>query len=331
MGVNEKVVLCIICVASASVSTAAAVEQINQAILDNDNPKLAALLREDPRLVNQRNDLGETPLHVAAGDSFQERAQAAELLLRSGADVNARAKSSGETPLHGAAARGYKEVAALLIDFGADVNTRDARGRTPLNYAAAYNNREVAGLLLARGATLDASDAVALGKVGRLQELLERDPSLSNARGGVWDKPLLEIAAARRQRETANLLLAYGARVDIYLACALGRLDEVRRFLEVDPRLLSSDDRAGQTPLDWAVRGGQKEVAEFLLARGADINAGPEGFTPLCVAAEVGDKQMAKLLFTHGAGKDTRVKIRALQVAMARHHEEIANLLRNLN
>jgi len=107
MGVNEKVVLCIICVASASVSTAAAVEQINQAILDNDIPKLAALLREDPRLVNQRNDLGETPLHVAAGGSFQERAQAAELLLRSGADLNARAKSSGETPLHGAAARGY--------------------------------------------------------------------------------------------------------------------------------------------------------------------------------------------------------------------------------
>ncbi len=58
MRVNEKVVLCIICVASASVSTAAAVEQINQAILDNDIPKLAALLREDPSLVNPKKRPG---------------------------------------------------------------------------------------------------------------------------------------------------------------------------------------------------------------------------------------------------------------------------------
>src|SRR2546426_6140002 len=98
MLVNEKVVLCIICVASASVSTAAAVEQINQAILDNDIPKLAALLREDPRVVNPRKDLGETPLHVAAGGRFPERAQAPELPLRSGAGVNARAQTSRGTP-----------------------------------------------------------------------------------------------------------------------------------------------------------------------------------------------------------------------------------------
>lgn len=76
-------------------------------------------------------ELGLTPLHGAA---LTNRAEAAELLIRRGADVNAAA-SDGGTPLHAAAFLGNKEVVAALVEHGADVNAANRRGETPLGNA----------------------------------------------------------------------------------------------------------------------------------------------------------------------------------------------------
>jgi ankyrin repeat protein len=55
-----------------------------------------------------------------------------------------------------------------------------------------------------------------------------------------------------------------------------------------------------------ACRGGQRRMAEYLLARGADINAAPDyaaGRTPLQAAAEVDTRHQAVIswLREHGA------------------------------
>jgi len=78
--------------------------------------------------------------------------------LAAGTDVNAKARNG--TPLHLAAAEGHKEIAALLVTKGADVNARDKRGKTPLFGAAALGRKEIAGLLFAKGADLNAKDKV---------------------------------------------------------------------------------------------------------------------------------------------------------------------------
>ncbi len=63
----------------------------------------------------------------------------AELLLKSGADVNVR-DNSGTTPLHLAVKNGNQEIVALLLENKADPNARNNAGETPLDYAKSLSH-----------------------------------------------------------------------------------------------------------------------------------------------------------------------------------------------
>ena len=88
---------------------------------------------------------GSTPLLRAAGAG---RAEAVELLIRRGADVNVvdRARS---TPLHAAAFLGHEKIVHALVQNGADVNAANTRGETPLGVATIDEGttRSIASLL----------------------------------------------------------------------------------------------------------------------------------------------------------------------------------------
>jgi ankyrin repeat protein len=105
---------------------------------------------------------GHTPLycvanecHVTGGGSI------VRALVRAGAQVNAPSGAKRCTALHMAARRGNTEVAAALVDFGADINARDIAGDTPLRRAKNCRKAAVASLLVSRGAD------VAISRQGR--------------------------------------------------------------------------------------------------------------------------------------------------------------------
>ena len=112
-----------------------------------------AHLDEDPKSIGAHSHDGWTPLHLAA---FFGHRDLAALLLDRGADVNARSTSErfakSNTPLHAAAANKQVEVARLLVDRGADVNARDGHGFTPLALAANSKSDLLMLLLLEQGA-----------------------------------------------------------------------------------------------------------------------------------------------------------------------------------
>ncbi|MBC8372540.1 MAG: FecR domain-containing protein [Planctomycetes bacterium] len=98
---------------------------------------------------------GATPLHLAV---FCDQGEMAQFLIKTGANLNARAKDKhGGTPLHWAAALGRFERSRQLIDSGADVNVRDNNAFTPLdatNYDPKSRRKtklKIAELLRARG------------------------------------------------------------------------------------------------------------------------------------------------------------------------------------
>jgi ankyrin repeat protein len=87
-----------------------------------------------------------TPLASAGAAN---RNDIARILIKHGADVNAKA-ANDFSPLHEAAATGNLELAALLLENGADVNTKSTEGKTPLDYAQEHNRAEMVEWLQAK-------------------------------------------------------------------------------------------------------------------------------------------------------------------------------------
>ncbi len=133
-------------------------------------PEIARLLVEAhadvDAVATEPSIVGFTPLHVAAistraslvraaagasGAPEEDTLEAARILVRNHANVNARTKT-GTTPLHLAALYGRAAFAGLLLDAGADVNATDEDGKTPLALAEEEGHEEVAKILRANGA-----------------------------------------------------------------------------------------------------------------------------------------------------------------------------------
>ena len=79
------------------------------------------------------------------------------LLERGGIDLNRR-DAEGNTALHYVCREGYRDLAVLLLDKGADASLVNNRSETPLHAAARKGNREILARLLDAGADPDASD-----------------------------------------------------------------------------------------------------------------------------------------------------------------------------
>ena len=210
-----------------------AVVELRLAVHGGDIDAIRRLLAKDPRLaravlVDRKGGFG-TALHMVADwpGYFPNGPQIVRLLIQAGADPSFRHPTRcDETALHWAASSDDVDVAAALIDGGADIDVPGGSIGTPLANAVGYGCWHVARLLAARGARI----------------------------GSLWE------------------------------AAALGDQATVDEFLAADPPPASSEI----SEAFWqACHGGQRRMAEYLLAQGADINASPgyaHGQTALEVA-----------------------------------------------
>ena len=117
---------------------------------------LASMLEYDDVAVDSKDGYGRTPLWWAAENGHE---MVVKLLVEKGADVNSKDDRDGWTPLWRAAENGHEAVVELLVEKGADVNSKEDRdGRTPLWWAAENGHEEVVKLLLEKGADVDSKD-----------------------------------------------------------------------------------------------------------------------------------------------------------------------------
>ncbi len=112
------------------------------------------LVNNDRSLVHIRDQRGATPFILA---SYYGHAEMAAFLLDNGADIN-ETDGSGNTALMGICFKGHTDIAKLLLEKGAEVNHINAMGATGLIYAATFKQLEIARLLLRYGANSSIKD-----------------------------------------------------------------------------------------------------------------------------------------------------------------------------
>jgi ankyrin repeat protein len=120
--------------------------------LMNDNlasEDLISLLKSKDISINQTDNFGNTPLHIAIMLREKKYIQS---LINQGADMNLKNKAQ-LSALHIAAFLNDEETAKELLAKGAEIDLKGNTGYTPLHIAALMNNIEVAKDLLNMGAS----------------------------------------------------------------------------------------------------------------------------------------------------------------------------------
>lgn len=261
--------------------------------------KLLALLSSSPSLpgaVGSENSPAAGEMWSGVLGVVLESAKAqgdwglAQALVGAGAEV-------GHLDLHEAIEGGHTDYAAVLVNHGASVDAEDEELCTPLHIAAKQDSAEIAQLLLQKGANMESPSITPLclaamrgsAAVVEVLMLAGADPH------GVTELSSLspfDAAADRGHDGVLKVMIRLGADVsattdeygDTALHVANGTA-VVGVLIEAGADVEARND-LGLTPLLSAASGRRIEAVRALVNHGADINAkGPHGKTPLHRAA----------------------------------------------
>jgi ankyrin repeat protein len=142
------------------------------------------------------------------------------------------------------------------------------------------------------------------GNLATVQDLVRTRPELINQPGvgpAFGGETPLAAASHTHNRAIAETLLANGAEHDIYTAVFMEDRPRVEAFLCAKPELVTTPGIHDIPILSFATT---PEMAEFLIASGAEVNAmsrAPFQTTPLHGAARRGYVGVADVFLQHGA------------------------------
>lgn len=238
------------------------------------------------------------------------------------------------TPLHFAARQGAVEAAAALIEGGADLNVTDAvHGFTPLLTAIINGNYDLAAMLIDKGANVDDGSLYLSVEMRNLDKYTnrpnpsEKDRTLTAmdiltrllAKGAWVDSPFYNTIP---QIQTQGTIRIVDGGTPLYRAIKSVDLAAARVLIKsgADPSQAAND---GSTPLmllagtqprrdeeevtDAGSRGDPLDGVRLLLEAGADANAADySGNTAMHMAAARHADRIVELLAAHGAKVDVK-------------------------
>jgi len=217
---------------------------------DQEIQRIQTMIQNSPDLINAPGEGNKTPLAQAATKGWRK---VAAYLIEHGADVN----GSGGAALAEATSAGNRAMVELLLSRGADVNSKGWNNKTPLQIAAQKNFPAVIVVLLTNKADVNAPDNK--------------------------DFRALDLAAASGQVKIVQTLLAAGA----------------------NPNL---ENKEGRTALSYATEYGSPDMVKMLLAAKADANGGHKD-APLLTAIYKNNMAAAEMLLQAGADPNLKSDI----------------------
>uniref|UniRef100_A0A668A2A6 Tetratricopeptide repeat, ankyrin repeat and coiled-coil containing 2 n=1 Tax=Myripristis murdjan TaxID=586833 RepID=A0A668A2A6_9TELE len=264
------------------------------------------------------------------------------LLMLGGANVNYRTEVLNNAPVLCVHSHlGYMDMVALLLEFGASVDSPSESGLTPLGYAASGGHMAIVTALCRRKAKVDHLDkngqcalvhAALRGHMEVVKFLIQCDWGMGAQQQSpqTQQQPTLTKSHAVQQALIAAASMGYTEIVSYLLdlpekdeeeveraqinnfdtlwgetaltaASGRGKLEVCRLLLE-QGAAVAQPNRRGIVPLFSAVRQGHWQIVDLLLTHGADVNlADKQGRTPLMMAASEGHLGTVEFLLAQGA------------------------------
>ncbi|XP_067112346.1 transient receptor potential cation channel, subfamily N, member 1 [Osmerus mordax] len=254
---------------------------------------------------------GESPLHMAA--RVREGEKVAEMLLKSGAEVNAE-QQDGETAVHAAARHGSVKMLRALLEEGGDPTWRSKAGESPLHVAVRHRHAHVVEELL-----LHLTNQ-------RSREEACRCVRQENTRG----EACLHLAVASGVRGQAGEEGEEEGQ-DVRI---------IRTLMEYEADITAVTTETEETPLHYCAREGDTATLLVMLSlvppslqQGAVNKHYKKGWSPLLLAAEQGHLTVVRTLLQHQARVDVfdQEGRSALHLASQRGHVDIVDVLLSHN
>jgi ankyrin repeat protein len=258
--------------------------------------------------VNAAEPDGTTALHWAA---YRDDLESSDLLLKAGAKANA-ANDLGATPLWNASQNGSKAMVKRLLDAGANPNLALIAGESPVMVAARGGYAEVAELLLAKGANPNVHGT--RGQTALMWAASQKHPEAVkvllahhadlNLRSDVWSEVM---AVPPHGYLPYNLKIPHGGETALMFAARVGDLESAKLLVAAGASV-NDADAWGVSATTLAEHSGFGELTRFLLEKGANPNAAPNGFTALHEAIMRRDEPTIAALLEHGADANAPLK-----------------------
>lgn len=273
-----------------------------------------------------------------------------------GADVNKTTKLG--TPLWQASGSGNVEIAKLLVEAGADLNTPALiTEKTPIDWAIYHGDLEMVKYLMSAGAKSPYTPSnseeeenraftslVSYCEEGKIMQV--KASILAGVPVNGFDyqgRTPLVIAARNGHLECVKLLLENGADINtpaklrydldwrmLPLMASTEHIKVLEFLISKGAKLDKHDPDLGYTALHEASSRGYYQSVEILINAGANVNSKTHlKETPLMQAAEAGKLKAVNVLLNHGAKVNAKDSFGETAISKARKkaHYEIVRTL----
>lgn len=276
-----------------SLGCSASGERLVSAARDGDLLEARMLLEFNPCLAKYSTFGGlNSPLHFAAAKGHNE---IVTLLLENGADVNSK-NYCGQTALMQACRHGHWEVVQTLLLYRCNVTRADyLSGRTALHFAAVDGHVRCIRLLVADFVPSIPYQTTSI-EVGDKDGCIRSD-SLDSSLGHRYE----QFALAKFINKLAD-----GGVTALHIAALNGYADCVQLLLDLHANVAAATFHygssvnligAGSTPLHYAACGGNLRCCQVLLSRGSSrLTLNCNGWLPVDVAKIWGRHTLEPLL-----------------------------------